>query len=68
MIETRLDQSEMSAMAKIDIIIPCYNYGRFLERCVQSVLDQKVSELRILIIDDASTDDSLAVARRIAAT
>jgi GT2 family glycosyltransferase len=58
----------MSAMAKIDIIIPCYNYGRFLERCVQSVLDQKVSELRILIIDDASTDDSLAVARRIAAT
>ena len=55
-------------MAKIDIVIPCYNYGRFLERCVRSVLDQKVGDLRILIIDDASTDDSLAVARRIAAT
>ncbi len=55
-------------MAKIDIVIPCYNYGRFLDRCVQSVLDQKVRDLRILIIDDASTDDSLNVARRIAAT
>lgn len=54
-------------MAKIDIVIPCYNYGRFLERCVRSVLDQKIYDLRILIIDDASTDDSLTVARRIAA-
>lgn len=55
-------------MAKIDIVIPCYNYGRFLDRCVRSVLDQKVSDLRILIIDDASTDDSLTIARRIAQT
>jgi len=46
----------------IDIIIPCYNYGRFLEECVKSVLSQGISSLRVLIINDASTDHSEAVA------
>ena len=50
-----------------DIIVPCYRYGRFLERCVASVLAQGVADLRILIIDDASPDGSGAVAREIAA-
>ncbi len=54
-------------MAKVDIVIPCYNYGRFLEACVASVLDQSLSDLRILIIDDASSDDSVEVANRLAA-
>jgi GT2 family glycosyltransferase len=53
-------------MAKVDIVVPCYNYGRYLESCVASVLDQSISDLRVLIIDDASSDDSLAVARRLA--
>src|SRR5215208_5270612 len=52
-------------MAKVDIVVPCYNYGRFLETCVGSVLDQSVRDLRVLIIDDASSDDSLVVARRL---
>jgi glycosyltransferase involved in cell wall biosynthesis len=49
-------------MAKIDVVVPCYNYGRFLHSCVGSILRQSVSDLRVLIIDDASTDDSLSVA------
>jgi Glycosyl transferase family 2 len=53
-------------MAKIDVVIPCYNYGRFLEECVRSVLDQSIRNLRVLIVDDASSDDSLVVARRFA--
>jgi glycosyltransferase involved in cell wall biosynthesis len=55
-------------MSKTDVVIPCYNYGRFLEECVRSVLDQPVPDLRILIIDDASTDNSLAVANKLAAS
>src|SRR3954452_23216784 len=27
-------------LARIDVVIPCYNYGRFLYQCVNSVLDQ----------------------------
>ncbi|GLR97738.1 MULTISPECIES: glycosyltransferase [Bradyrhizobium] len=53
-------------MAKIDIFVPCYNYGRFLRACVDSVLEQSVRDLRVLIIDDASSDDSLSVAKELA--
>jgi len=50
-------------MAKVDVVIPCYNYGRFLHASVASVLEQSVADLRVLIIDDASSDDSPAIAR-----
>jgi glycosyltransferase involved in cell wall biosynthesis len=53
-------------MASVDVLIPCYNYGRFLLDCVASVLAQEGVELRVLIIDNASADDSLAVARELA--
>ena len=53
-------------MAKVDIVVPCYNYGRFLEACVTSVLEQSIGDLRVLVIDDASTDESLSVAKRLA--
>jgi glycosyltransferase involved in cell wall biosynthesis len=56
-----------TAMAKVDIVIPCYNYDRFLEGCVNSVLSQSISDIRILIIDDASSDDSKTVAESLAA-
>ena len=51
-------------MAKVDIVVPCYNYGRFLAACVASVLNQSIADLRVLIIDDASTDNSVSVAIR----
>lgn len=54
-------------MASVDVAIPNYNYGRFLRSCVESVQKQDIAELRILIIDNASTDDSAAIARDIAA-
>lgn len=53
-------------MAKIDVVVPCYNYGRFLGACVRSVLEQSIRDLRVLIIDDASTDDSLFQATNLA--
>ncbi|KJF72829.1 glycosyltransferase family 2 protein [Agrobacterium arsenijevicii] len=54
-------------MSSIDIVIPNYNYGRFLKGCVQSILVQNVTQMRILIIDNASTDDSVAITRSLAA-
>jgi hypothetical protein len=53
-------------MAKVDVVVPCYNYAQFLEECVRSVLDQSLRDVRVLIIDDASSDNSLAVARKLA--
>ena len=46
----------------VSVVIPCYRYGRFLPACVQSVLDQDGVDVRVLIIDDASPDDSAEVA------
>lgn len=43
--------------ATLSVIIPCYNYGRYLRQCVESVLTQDV-DLDICIVDDASTDDT----------
>jgi hypothetical protein len=51
----------------VSVVIPCYRYGRFLRDCVRSALDQPGVDVRVLIIDDASPDDSGAVAKQLAA-
>lgn len=51
----------------VSVVIPCYNYARFLATCVRSVVTQSGVRTRVLIIDDASTDDSAAVAATLAA-
>jgi glycosyltransferase involved in cell wall biosynthesis len=53
--------------AGIDVFVPCYNYGRFLRQCTESVLQETRFPIRVLIIDDASTDGSAEEARKIAA-
>src|SRR5579859_8195239 len=55
-------------MSSVSVVIPCYKYGHYLEECVASVLDdQEGVDVRVLVIDDASPDDSAEVARKIAA-
>jgi Glycosyl transferase family 2 len=51
----------------VSVVIPCYKYGHHLTECVRSVLDQEGVDVRVLIIDDASPDDSYEVAARLAA-
>lgn len=48
----------------VSVIIPCYNYGRFLADAVESALGQTIPPQQIIIVDDGSVDDSLAVAGR----
>jgi hypothetical protein len=50
----------------VSVVVPCYRYGRFLPACVRSVLDQDGVDVRVLVIDDASPDDSAEVAARLA--
>jgi len=40
------------------IVIPCFNYGRFVRAAVASALGQERAEVRIIIVDDGSTDGS----------
>jgi glycosyltransferase involved in cell wall biosynthesis len=53
-------------MSSIDIFVPNYNYGRFLTTCVNSILGQEGVDVRVLILDDASTDESELVGRALA--
>lgn len=45
----------------LSVLIPTYNYGRFLATCVQSVLDQQLVDIEILVLDNASSDDTAEV-------
>jgi glycosyltransferase involved in cell wall biosynthesis len=47
----------------VSIVIPCFNYGRFLPEAVVSALGQDYTDLDVVVVDDGSTDDSLEVAR-----
>lgn len=51
----------------ISIIVPIYNAERYLEACLDSLLSQSEKELQILLVDDGSTDGSLAIAKEYAA-
>lgn len=48
-------------MPRATIVIPCYNYGRFLRECVDSVLAQTFEDWEAIVIDDASVDETPAV-------
>ena len=52
--------------AHVKVIVPCYGYGHLLEGCVWSVLAQEGVDVRVLVIDDASPDDTRAVGERLA--
>ncbi len=51
----------------VSVVVPCYNYGRFLPGCLGSILAQPDVSVEVLLIDDCSTDDSAAVATTLAA-
>jgi GT2 family glycosyltransferase len=58
----------VGAMRTVDVIIPCYNYARYLHDCVHSVFAQTEVMVRVLVIDDASADDTAQVGQELAAS
>jgi glycosyltransferase involved in cell wall biosynthesis len=51
----------------VDVIVPCYNYGKYLNECVFSIVNQADVDVRVLVIDDASSDESPEIAARLSA-
>lgn len=51
----------------VTVVVPCYRYGHFLPQAVASVLDQPGVDVDVVVVDDASPDDSAAVAHALAA-
>jgi len=57
---------ELVGAPRVSVVVPCYNYGRFLRACVGSILAQDNVDVDVLIVDDASPDGSGDVADAIA--
>lgn len=56
----------MSKEPLVSVIVPVYNAERFLNRCINSAVNQTYKNLEIILIDDGSTDNSYALCMRFA--
>ena len=45
-------------MAKISLIVPVYNTGKYLNKCLDSLVNQSYKDIEIIVINDGSTDNS----------
>jgi glycosyltransferase involved in cell wall biosynthesis len=57
-----------SSLPTLSVIVPNYNHGKFLETSLSAILHQSFQPLEVIVLDDASTDNSVEVIQRIAAT
>ena len=53
-------------MPKVSVIIPVYNVEKYLRECLDSVVNQTLKDIQIILIDDGSTDSSLGICKEYA--
>ena len=46
---------------KVSVIIPVYNVEKFLPECLDSVLNQTLTDIEIICVEDCSTDNSATI-------
>lgn len=53
-------------MPKVSIIVPIYNVEQYLNKCIDSLLNQTLQDIEIILVDDGSTDNSGEIAKNFA--
>jgi len=46
---------------EVSVVVPSYNYARYLPECIESIRKQDFESIEVIVVDDASTDDTQAV-------
>lgn len=49
---------------KVSLIVTTYNVGPYIERCINSIAAQSFRDFELIVVDDASTDQTLSVLER----
>ena len=48
----------MSKNIKVSVIVPVYNVEKYLSRCIESIINQAIKDIEIILVDDGSPDQS----------
>lgn len=48
----------------ISVVVPVYNTERYLSQCLDSILSQSCKNLEVIVVNDASPDNSLSIIKR----
>lgn len=51
-------------MVKVSVIVPIYNADKYLEQCLDSIVNQTLKDIEIILIDDGSTDGSAEICKK----
>ena len=51
---------------KVSIIVPVYNVEKYLEKCINSLRNQTLEDIEIILVDDSSKDSSLEICKKMA--
>ena len=51
---------------KVSILVPCYNVEKYLPQCLDSIVNQTLKDIEIIVINDGSTDSTLDIIKQYA--
>jgi hypothetical protein len=52
------------SLPKISIVVPTYNQGKFIDKTLQSIIDQQYQNLELIVVDGGSTDNTLSIIKQ----
>lgn len=57
----RGEKKVLNESCLVSVIVPIYNVGKYVSKCIQSICEQTYSNIEIVLVDDGSTDNSGAI-------